>query len=183
MPDFAAEQSDYCYEIPFFGYRRQLQRNTTNQGVSMIPVSRWQHEDGSVVEFSTAGWKSNDAAKTRWLTQMSDLSSSTPVISPLIRMWLEEYCRPLELPGPPEDFSPANDHNMLETGGDDIAFLPARDCQFQGSDERAKRRVRITKRSIDKACEEFFRSRGMPIKASGDVWRRAKAAFRSRHTE
>jgi hypothetical protein len=44
------------------------------------------------VEFSTAGWRSDDAAKTRWLTQMSDLTSATPVISPLIRMWLEEYC-------------------------------------------------------------------------------------------
>jgi hypothetical protein len=149
----------------------------------MIPVPRWQHEDGSVVEFSTAGWKSNDAAKTRWLTQMSDLTSSTPVISPLIRMWLDEYCRPLELPGPPEDFSPTNDHNMLETGVDDIAFPPARDRQFQGSDEQAKRRVRITKRSIDKACEEFFRSLGMPIKVGGDVWRRAKGAFRPRHTD
>jgi hypothetical protein len=101
----------------------------------MIPISRWQHEDGSIVEFSTAGWKSDDAAKTRWLTQMSDLTSSTPVISPLIRMWLEEYCRPIELPGPPEDFSSTDDHNMSETGIDDIAFPPARDHQVQGSDE------------------------------------------------
>ena len=149
----------------------------------MSPVSRWQHQDGSVVEFSTAGWKSDDPAKTRWLTQMSDLSSSTPVISPLIRMWLQEYCRPIELPGPPEDFSPTNDHNMLETGVDDIAFPSARDRQVQGSEEQAKRRARITTRSIDKACEEFFRSRCMPIKVGGDVWRRSKAAFRSRHTD
>jgi hypothetical protein len=149
----------------------------------MIPVSRWQHEDGSIVEFSTAGWKSDDATKTRWLTQMSDLTSATPVISPLIRMRLEEYCQPLELPGPPEDFSPANDHNMLETGVDDIAFHQARDRQFQGSDEQAKRRARITKRSIDKVCEEFFRSRGMSIKVGDDVWRRAKGAVRSKQTD
>jgi hypothetical protein len=93
----------------------------------MIPISRWQHEDGSIVEFSTAGWKSEDAAKTRWLTQMSDLTSSSPVISPLIRMWLEEYCRPIELPGPTEDVCSTDDHNMSETGVDDIAFQPARD--------------------------------------------------------
>jgi hypothetical protein len=44
-------------------------------------VLRWQHDDGSIVEFSTSGWKSDDAAKTRWLNQMSDLCSSAKPVS------------------------------------------------------------------------------------------------------
>jgi hypothetical protein len=127
-------------------------------------VLRWQHDDGSIVEFSTSGWKSDDAAKTRWLNQISDLCSSTPVISPGIRIWLQENCRLIEVRRPPEVFSDASDHDKSGAGEDDKAFLPP-----------GGRRLR----SIQTACEQFFRSRGMWTKGSGTVWQRDKQAVQS----
>ena len=112
-------------------------------------VLRWQH----------------DAAKTRWLNQMSDLCSSTPVISPGIRIWLQEYCRLIEVRRPLEVFSDASDHDESGAGDDDKAFSPPGD-----------RRLRIVMRSIRTACEQFFRSRSMSIKGSGTVWQRGKRA-------
>jgi hypothetical protein len=133
----------------------------------MSLVLRWQHEDGSVVEFSTAGWKSDDPVKARLLNQMSDLTSLTPVISPLIRMWLQAYCEPIELRGQPEVFSSATDQNVSQTGVEDEAFRAAGDGQVDDAGEEVKRRMRITIRSVANACDEFFRSRGMSIKVRG----------------
>jgi hypothetical protein len=42
----------------------------------------WKHEDRSIIEFSEHGWKSDDAEKATWLTQMSDLCSSSPTVPP-----------------------------------------------------------------------------------------------------
>jgi hypothetical protein len=53
----------------------------------------WKHEDGSIIEFSEHGWKSDDAEKATWLTEMSDLCSSSPTAAPGIRVWLQRYCR------------------------------------------------------------------------------------------
>jgi hypothetical protein len=53
----------------------------------------WKHEDGSIIEFSEHGWKSDDAEKATWLTEMSDLYSSSPTVPPEIRVWLQRYCR------------------------------------------------------------------------------------------
>ena len=132
-------------------------------------VLRWQHDDGSIVEFSASGWKSDDAAKTRWLNQMSDLCSSTPVISPGIHIWLQENCRLIEVRRPPGGFSDANDHDESGAGEDDKAFSPP-----------GGRWLRITIHSIETACGQFFRSRGMSTKGSGTVWQRRKRAVQSR---
>jgi hypothetical protein len=57
---------------------------------------KWEHRDGSIVEFSPAGWKSDDPEKADWLTKMNQLSSSSPVIAPGIRIWLQEHCELIE---------------------------------------------------------------------------------------
>jgi hypothetical protein len=81
---------------------------------------------------------------------MSDACGSTPTISVAIRIWLKQYCRPIELHSPPAAFSDANDPDVSQTGVEDNCFPPAEDLPSQGSDEQAKRRVRIS-RHVDKS--------------------------------
>jgi hypothetical protein len=57
---------------------------------------KWKHQDGSMIEFSAVGWRSDDPGKAEWLTKMNQLSSSTPAIAPGIRLWLQEYCELIE---------------------------------------------------------------------------------------
>lgn len=61
---------------------------------------RWKHKDGSIVEFSDHGWRSDDAEKSVWLIKMSDLCSSSPVLAPIIKIWLQENCQLVEFTGP-----------------------------------------------------------------------------------
>jgi hypothetical protein len=53
---------------------------------------KWLHRDGSVIEFSPQGWSSDDPKKAGWLTRMNQLTSSDPVISPGVRLWLQGEC-------------------------------------------------------------------------------------------
>jgi hypothetical protein len=46
---------------------------------------KWKHQDGSIVESSAQGWRSDDPGKAHWLTKMNGLNSSTPAIAPGIR--------------------------------------------------------------------------------------------------
>jgi hypothetical protein len=57
----------------------------------------WRHRDGSAVTFSPDGWTSSDPEKAAWLNAMSDLTSSEPVASPLVRIWLAEECQLVEV--------------------------------------------------------------------------------------
>jgi hypothetical protein len=66
---------------------------------------KWKHRDGSTIEFSPAGWSSNDPIKTDWLTKMSQLSSSAPSIPPVIRSWIQEECELIAF-GEPEYLKP-----------------------------------------------------------------------------
>jgi hypothetical protein len=61
-------------------------------------LATWRHSDGSLVQLSETGWRSTDPEKNEWLVKMSELCSTAPVIPPVIRMWLEEYCelRPVQ---------------------------------------------------------------------------------------
>ena len=58
---------------------------------------KWRHRDGSIIEFSQAGWTSNDPIKADWLTKMSEPSSSAPSIPPVIRNWLQKECELIAL--------------------------------------------------------------------------------------
>ena len=76
-----------------------------------IFLFRWRHRDGSIIEFSERGWSSNDPKKTRWLIRMSQLCSSSPALTPRIKLWLENNCRLVDFTGPektsakrPEEF-------------------------------------------------------------------------------
>jgi hypothetical protein len=53
---------------------------------------KWRHQDGSTVEFNPSGWASDDPLKAEWLLKMNELCSSEPAISPMVRLWLREYC-------------------------------------------------------------------------------------------
>jgi hypothetical protein len=55
----------------------------------MILLFRWEHKDGSVVEFSDQGWRSDDPKKSAWLVKMSEVCGSYPVVGPAIRIWLQ----------------------------------------------------------------------------------------------
>jgi hypothetical protein len=68
-------------------------------GILMNFKFKWKHWDGSIVEFSPAGWRSDDPVKTDWLTRMNQLSSSAPAIAQGIRIWLQQYCELIEFRG------------------------------------------------------------------------------------
>jgi hypothetical protein len=66
----------------------------------MILLSRWEHKDGSVVEFSEQGWRSDDPKKSACLVKMSEVCGSYPVVAPAIRIWLQENCQLVEFTEP-----------------------------------------------------------------------------------
>lgn len=131
---------------------------------------RWKHADGSIVEFSDQGWGSDDPEKNEWLNKMSQLSASYPVLSPAIRMWLRENCQLIEFSGQEANVSPI----PVDRGaGNEIDKLEALAGAADGGDSpdlrdrirllvRTRRKAKITTRSISMACDNFFRSRGMP---------------------
>jgi len=61
--------------------------------MTAIFLFRWRHRDGSIIEFSERGWTSDDPKKCRWLIQMSELFSSSPALTPRIKVWLKNNCR------------------------------------------------------------------------------------------
>jgi hypothetical protein len=66
---------------------------------------KWRHRDRSTIEFSPAGWTSDDPLKTDWLTKMSQLSTSAAPIPPVIRNWIREECELVSF-GEPEYLRP-----------------------------------------------------------------------------
>jgi hypothetical protein len=69
---------------------RHLTTITANEPEAAINfLFTWKHQHGSTVEFSKDGWQTDDAEKSKWLTQISDLRSSSPTFSAAIRAWLK----------------------------------------------------------------------------------------------
>ena len=136
----------------------------------------WKHHDGSTVVFSKDGWKSDDAEKTKWLMQMSDLRSSCPMVSPAIRAWLEAHCQLIAFQGP-EETSSSDAHRGLPNRH---AFKRVRNKRARASlQNRPNQPVMVSKRMIDLACDNFFRSRGMPHKESINSWTRSSQTVRN----
>jgi hypothetical protein len=133
---------------------------------------RWKHADGSTVEFSDQGWKSDDPEKNEWLTKMSKLSASYPVLSPAIRMWLRENCHLVEFRGQQDAESPITARRGSGNEIDKLEALAAATGDSGSPDlrhrirllARTRRKAKITARSISLACDNFFRSRGMSPK-------------------
>jgi hypothetical protein len=121
-----------------------------------------KNEDGSIIEFSRHGWKSDDAEKATRLTEMSELCSSSSTVPPGIRVWLQRYCRLIACEVLEGMISPDGSRNTSGDRSND-PNLPIR--KKMGSlHKRRNQAVRVTKRSIDSACDLFFRSGGMTLK-------------------
>jgi hypothetical protein len=73
---------------------------------------KWRHRDGSIIEFSPAGWTSDDPLKSDWLKKMSQLSGSGPPIPAVIRNWLRAQCELIAF-GEPEYLKPPSSHISL----------------------------------------------------------------------
>jgi hypothetical protein len=136
----------------------------------------WKHQDGSMVEFSKDGWKTDDAEKTKWLTEISDLRRSSPTVSPAIRAWLKAHCQLISVHGP-EETSSSNPHRGLANRR---ASKPVRKKKARASLESGPTQpVMAGKRMIDLACANFFRSRGMLHKDPGHNWTQSSRTERN----
>jgi hypothetical protein len=138
----------------------------------MTFVFKWKHQDGSIIEFSEKGWKSDNIEKENWLIKMSALCSSTPVISPGVKMWLQDNCRLIAFSGPEEADDSARDPDSADKQIQNQAFPAKRQGNHKFFRRLRQRQLRITNRSIALACDEFFRSRGMSGKPTGNEWQR-----------
>jgi hypothetical protein len=147
----------------------------------MTFLFRWKHQDGSTVEFSDQGWRSDDPEKKEWLIKMSDLSASYPVLSPAIRMWLRENCQLVEFRGPEDTATP---NQVSLDSGVELDELEAFASAVNGGISanlsngtrlfaRTRRKSRISARSVSLACDKFFRSRGLSLKESFNGWHRS----------
>ena len=133
---------------------------------------RWKHKDGSIVEFSEKGWRTDDPEKDAWLNKMSAGGSPSPVLTLAIKIWLQSNCELIESSGQGE----AHRLKSFNGGPGDEFDRPEADTanasqnvEHQSEEtsdplRRAGRRAMINHRSIELACQEFFRSRGMPLK-------------------
>jgi hypothetical protein len=60
---------------------------------------RWKHKDGSIVEFSEKGSRTDDPGKDAWLNKMSVRNSHSPVLTLGIKIWLQRNCQLVESGG------------------------------------------------------------------------------------
>jgi len=138
----------------------------------------WKHEDGSIIEFSEHGWKSDDAEKATCLTEVRDLCSSSPTVAPEIRVWLQRYCRLIACEVPEGMISTDRSRNTSGERSNE-PNLPIRK-RMTSLHKGRNQAVRVTKGSIDSACDLFFRSRGMPLKEPFNKCQRRGATHRQR---
>ena len=139
----------------------------------------WVHNDGSLVEFSDQGWRSDDPKKSAWLVKMSELCSGHPVLAPAIRIWLQENCQLVQSSGPEDVIKPIS---VPHHSGSELRRRqePVRAVNggispdFSERTERARRKARITGQSVSLACNQFFRSRGMPLKQNFNACQRSQ---------
>jgi hypothetical protein len=148
----------------------------------MTFLLKWRHQDGSIVEFSDTGWRSDDCEKQQWLTHMNELCSSVPAVSPAIRIWLQHNCKLIEFSGPREMLNQTrirhkqssldlpNPLTRSKDNGASPVPVSNRKSFFR---RRTRRQTRLDPRSIDLACEAFFRSRGMTISECFNRWRKS----------
>ena len=133
----------------------------------MTFLIRWKHKDGSLVEFSDHGWRSDDPEKNEWLIKINELCSTSPVIAPIARTWLQETCQLVEPKGPEDAHNPAGvpDNPCGKLGNTEAISRGVNDSlSLTFSDKRsffrgARWEPRMSIRSTSLACGKFFRSR------------------------
>jgi hypothetical protein len=110
-------------------------------------IATWRHSDGSVVELSERGWKSQDTEKSDWLTTMTDRRSTGFAIPSVIKVWLEENCQLLDVRGSPDQLinissllQPVTDIEQPDAGGPAMK-KPGRSHSSKRSLQLAKRRI------------------------------------------
>jgi hypothetical protein len=140
---------------------------------------RWKHNDGSIVEFSEKGWRTVDPGKEAWLNKMSMRNSPSPVFTLGIKIWLQKNCQLVESEGLAEadnlNNRPGKRGNEFDRP--EATFGNASRSVSRPSEEKSEvvrpagRKAMISQRSIELACDEFFRSRGMRPK-DFNQWRR-----------
>jgi hypothetical protein len=148
---------------------------------------KWKHKDGSIVEFSERGWRAGDPKKSAWLSKMSEHCRPSPVLTRTIKLWLRKNCKPVdfvesnELSFPtsfPEKRSSQVDRpaKVASRANDGISPAPnERNRPSRGGNGKTM----VTKRCIDAACDEFFRSRGMQITEGFNSWGRLRSMEQS----
>jgi hypothetical protein len=130
---------------------------------------RWKHQDGSIVEFSEKGWRTDDPGRDAWLNRMSARYGPSPVLTRGIKIWLQRNCQPVEPSGPakahnlngfPEKRGNESDRPEAAAGNASHSISPPSN-EKSGTVRPAGRKSMISHRSIELACDEFFCSRGM----------------------
>lgn len=141
---------------------------------------RWKHKDGSIVEFSKKGWRADDPEKVAWLNKMSAGGSAPPALTLAIKIWLKSNCELVESRG----LSEARNLNSFNGKRGNHVERPEADTGNASQNverlseetsvpvRRGGRKAIINRRSIELACQEFFRSRGMPLKAGFNQWQK-----------
>jgi hypothetical protein len=140
---------------------------------------RWRHNDGSIVEFSEKGWRTDDPEKDAWLNKMSVRNSPSPVFTLGIKIWLQKNCQLVESGGVDEADNlnnfpgkRGNEFDRSEATGGNASHSVSRPSEEKSEVVRpAGRKAMISRRSIELACDEFFRSRGM-LPKDFNQWRR-----------
>jgi hypothetical protein len=133
---------------------------------------RWRHKDGSIVDFSEKGWRTDDPGKDAWLNKMSVRNSPSPVLTLGIKIWLQRNCQLVELRGLDKAHNlnsfPGKRGNAFErpeaAAGNASHNVSPPSNEKSEAVRPAGRKAKISQHSIELACDEFFRSRGMPPK-------------------
>jgi hypothetical protein len=130
---------------------------------------RWKHKDGSIVEFSEKGWRTDDPGRDAWLNRMSARYGPSPVLTRGIKIWLQRNCQPVEFNGLdkahhrngfPEKRGNEFDRPEAAAGYASRSISPPSNEKSRTVRPTGRKSI-ISHRSIELACDEFFSSRGM----------------------
>jgi hypothetical protein len=140
---------------------------------------KWKHKDGSIVELSESGWRAEDPKRSARLRKMSSYS----VLTRAMKVWLQKNCKPVDsvesnrLSFPtsfPEKRRSQVDRptKVASRPNDSISPTPN---ERNPSGRKGNGKTMATKRCIDAACDEFFRSRGIQLTEGFNSWKKVRS--------
>jgi hypothetical protein len=132
------------------------------------------------LSFSEKGWRADDPGKDAWLNKMSGRCSPSPVLTLGIKIWLQKNFQLVEFKGLDEAHNlnslsgkRGNEFDRPEAAAGNASHSVSRPSKEKSEAvRRGGRKATISRRRIESACDEFFRSRGMPPKENFNQWRR-----------
>ena len=124
----------------------------------------------------------NDPVRGAWLNKMSARYSPSPVLTLGIKIWLQRNCQLVEFRGLDEAHNlngfpgkRGNEFDRPEAAAGNASHSVSHPSTEKSEAVRpGGRKAMISRRSIELACDEFFRSRGMPPKENFNQWQRHK---------